>query len=137
MIPTTVSYDDFVSFSVSDETKYPSFTYKLLVLQDRTYGKVDSQDALKQAIYKRLNTERYEHEIYSDDFGVEFNDLIGEHIAYVIPEIERRIRDSLLRDARILRVFDFNFETKKKIVHVTFKCDTVFGEFATETEVIY
>lgn len=138
MIPTVIGTDDYLAdFTISEQTEYPSFTHKLLISQDRVLGNVNGQEAVKQAIYKLLNTERYEHVIYSSNYGVELRDLIGAHVAFVVPEAERRIKDALLWDKRITKVFDFNFDIGKKSIHVTFKCNTIFGELPIETEVMY
>ena len=53
----------------------------------RIQGTVDDLDAVIQTIYKILNTERYEYEIYSWDFGIELVDLYGKDITYVVPEL--------------------------------------------------
>lgn len=139
MIPTVTDYyedlsDDFV---ISELKEQPTFTYRLDYENDKMYGYVDNQEAMKQVIYKILNTERYNHVIYSDNYGVELRDLIGEHIAYVIPEAERRIREALIWDERITSVFDFEFDIGKKSVGITFKCNTIFGEVNIETEINY
>ena len=44
------------------------------------------------------------------DYGVEIKNLIGEHLTYVIPELERVIEEALLQDDRIEEVNNFNFE---------------------------
>lgn len=139
MIPTiTADYEDLIAdFEVVNQKEQPTHTYKLDYMNDRMYGYADGQEAMKQAIYKILNTERYDHVIYSDNYGVELRDLIGEHIAYVIPEAERRIREALIWDERITSVFDFDFDVQKKQVGVTFKCNTIFGEVEIETVVNY
>lgn len=139
MIPTvTTDYEDLIAdFEIVNQTEQPTHTYRLDFVNDRLIGWADGQEAMKQVIYKILNTERYEHVIYSDNYGVELRDLIGEHIAYVIPEAERRIREALMWDERITSVFDFEFEINKKQVDVTFKCNTIFGEVDIETVVYY
>ncbi|MEN7878670.1 DUF2634 domain-containing protein, partial [Clostridioides difficile] len=63
-------------------------------------GICDDVEALKQTIFLILNTERYQHLIYSWNYGVELNDLIGEPISFVIPELERRIKEALIQDDR-------------------------------------
>lgn len=139
MIPViTNNYEDLVAdFELVNKNEQPTYTYKLDYNNNRLIGWTDKQEAMKQAIYKMLNTERYDHVIYSDNYGVELRDLIGEHIAYVIPESERRIREALIWDERIINVFDFKFEVNKKAVGVTFKCNTIFGVIDIETEVNY
>ncbi|OYP38956.1 hypothetical protein CG709_05540 [Lachnotalea glycerini] len=93
---------------------------------------------MKQAIYKILCTERYNYIIYSQDYGIELEELIGQPTSYVIPELERRIIDALMQDDRIIDVYNFEFATpKKNVVTVTFNVDTQFGTLAMEREVEY
>lgn len=105
----------------------PSFTYKLS--EHRVSGYVDELEAYKQAVYKILNTERYEHIIYSWNYGIELKELFGQHIAYVVPELERRIREALMQDDRTVSVSDFQFDTSKfGEVAVKFKATSIYGE---------
>lgn len=105
----------------------PSFTYKLS--EQRVSGYVDELEAYKQAVYKILNTERYEHVIYSWNYGVELKELFGQHIAYVVPELERRIREAIMQDNRTVSVTDFQFDTSKfGEVVVSFKATSIYGE---------
>ena len=106
----------------------PSKTYKLNVDNNTiSGGYIDGLDALKQAVYKILNTERYDYLIYSWNYGVEIKDLIGEHMSFVIPELERVIKEALMQDDRIEDVTDFEFETNKNDVIVKFKVISIEG----------
>lgn len=116
--------------------RQPSFTYKLNAERNKVVGYVDAREAYKQAIYKILNTERYEYVIYSWNYGVELKDLIGMPIYYVIPELERRITEAIEQDDRTVSVGNFNFDTSKRgVVHVTFTATSIFGDEIIETEV--
>lgn len=106
----------------------PSKSYKMYIDDNRINGTCEDLEEVKQTIYKILNTERYEHLIYSWNYGVELADLIGEPISYVLSEIKRRITEALLQDDRITSVSDFEFDTsKKKEVVCTFTVHTIFG----------
>lgn len=114
----------------------PDYTYKLNIEAERIAGYVDELEAYKQAIYKIINTERYDHIIYSRNYGVELKDLFGQSIPYVIPEIERRITEAIEQDDRTESVDSFEFDTSKRgVVHVTFKATSVFGSVNIETDV--
>jgi phage baseplate assembly protein W len=136
MIPSGYSDDDIMKDL--DETSEPSYTYKLDTERDRIIDYCDNLEAVKQAIYKILGTERYDYVIYSQNYGIELEELIGEPTSYVIPELERRITEALMQDDRILAVYDFEFDTpKKNVVTVTFSVDTDFGTTEIEREVEY
>lgn len=112
--------------------------YKLLRLDNRINGTTDEIEAMGQVIYKILNTERYEHLIYSWDYGIELDDLFGEPISYVCPELQRRIIEALTADDRIEFIDTFEFDTsKKRVVTVSFIVHTIFGEIGTEKAVDY
>lgn len=68
---------------------------------------------MKQTIYCILNTERFEHLIYSWNYGIELKHLIGENTTFAIPELERVIQEALLQDDRISEVNNFDFKVEK------------------------
>ena len=57
--------------------------YKLHIEENVINGLTDGIEAMKQVIYKILNTDRYEYLIYSWNYGIELNDLFGEHPSFV------------------------------------------------------
>ena len=113
----------------------PSLTYALDIEHGRIRGRVDNAEALRQAIYLILNTERYAYLIYSRNYGVELRELIGKPKEYAIPEIKRCIKEALLQDDRIISVDSFEFETGKKTVHVKFTVHSIFGDLETEVDI--
>lgn len=137
MLPTKYNgQDDLQNFELVTGENMPTHTYKLRIEEKRIQGFTDEQEAMKQAIYKILQTERYQYpQVYSDNYGVELWDLIGQPIPYVLPEIERRITEALTWDERILSVGNFNFDVQKSKVHTTFTAHTVFGDLDLETAV--
>lgn len=118
------------------EAEYPNRTYKITSDKQRISGYVDELEALKQAIYLILNTERYKFPIYSWDYGVELIDLFGKPIPYVKSEIKRRVGEALIQDNRVERCSDFEFQTlDKRKLHVTFTVHTIYGTLASDLEV--
>ncbi|WP_410744525.1 DUF2634 domain-containing protein, partial [Clostridium neonatale] len=97
-------------------TEVPSKTFKLNANTNRINGTIDELEAVKQAIYLRLNTEKYDYIIYSWNYGVETKDLFGEDITYVYPELQRRITEALTQDDRINSVDAFSYEKVKNKV---------------------
>ena len=113
----------------------PSKTFFIDFINNKVVGTVDGVEAVKQAVFLILNTERYENMVYDWDYGFETQDLIGMPIGYIYPELKRRIEEALTQDDRIESVEDFNFEKNGTIVTVTFTVTTNQGAFETETEV--
>lgn len=106
----------------------PTKTYRLNIERNNVSGYVDNLEAVKQVIYKILNTERFKSEIYSWNYGIELQDLIGEPKEYVYPELKRRITEALTQDDRITGVDAFMFVSRKNEAHVTFTVHTIYGD---------
>ena len=113
-------------------TTLPSRTLKMDHDWKTITGTIDQIQAVEQAVFLILTTERYQWLIFSWDYGVELQNLIGKDPEYCIPEIERRIREALLQDDRITAVQDFQFEINKKQVLATFTVVSIFGEINVE-----
>lgn len=107
----------------------PSKTYSLT--RDRITGFIDGLDAMKQAVWKRLMTERYVYDIYDDTYGLQTADLIGKDYSYVMGKLQRRIKEALLYDDRISDVNDFQFKQSKDFLWVGFNVVTIFGELTS------
>ena len=96
----------------------PSLTW--ILLDDHFVGQSDGADAFAQSLETILNTERYEHDIFSDNYGSELNDLIGMPDDYCRAVIPQRIEDALMQDDRVQSVQDFKFESQKDKIFVRF-----------------
>ena len=123
-----------ISIELSPEKSIEtSRTYK--IIGNKIQGFTDELEALKQAIYKVLNTERYEYPIYSFNYGIELESLIGKDKIYVQIELKRRIRECLLRDDRITEVDNFKFEFNGDQLKCTFDVHSIFGNITVSQEV--
>ena len=124
MIP---SKNSILSTDLEIQTQ-PSKNYKMHIEQNVISGLCDELEAMKQVIYKILNTERYQYIIYSWNYGIELLDLYGEPVTYVCPELERRIKEALVQDDRINDVNNFEFDlTEKRTIKVKFAVHTIYG----------
>ena len=99
--------------------------------KDRIASYIDGIDAMKQAVWKRLMTEKYVYDIYDDTYGLQTVDLIGKDYIYVASELEHRIRETLLYDDRITDVNSFEFKRGPDHVWVGFNVVTIFGELSS------
>lgn len=113
----------------------PTNTHKIIIDKDRVSGYTDGLDAMRQAVYLILSTERYSYPIYSWNYGIELKDLFGKQMNYVIPVLKQRIEDALSQDDRITSVENFEFETNKNTLTTTFTVKTTQGDFETSMEV--
>lgn len=98
-------------------------------------GMTDGLEALRQAVFLLLQTEAGRWPVYSDKYGVELAGLFGRPSAYVIPEVERRLREALLHDERVCGVEDFHFVQQGSRLAVSFVVKSIYGELALKTEV--
>lgn len=112
----------------------PTKTYK--IINGRIAGYTDGLDAMRQAIDKLLNTERFAYLIYSENYGVELEDLIGEQMDLVKSEIERVVTEAIETDDRVISVDNFLIinETIDALT-ISFDVATVFGNISIEREV--
>lgn len=113
----------------------PSLCHRMIFDTGHISGECDGLEAVKQAIYNILNTERYQYIIYSWNYGVELQGLFGMPVDYVAAEAERRITEALMQDDRITAVDNFEFEEGRKKLSVTFTVHTKYGDVQGEKEV--
>ena len=112
-----------------------SYTYNINRNTNRISGYIDDKDAIIQAIYLILQTERYESMIYNWYYGVEFDGLIGKQRDYVTSELQRVIREALTEDDRILEVSDFEITYTEDSALIVFLVETNIGDITVEWEV--
>ena len=129
MTPNT---DDILLNNIEEVTEQTSKTFYLNIEKNTISNFCDGIEAMKQAIYCILNTERFEHLVYSWNYGIELKHLIGENTTFVIPELERVITEALLQDTRITEVNNFEFEINKNSITAKFKVITTVGEIESE-----
>lgn len=105
----------------------PSRTYKLHYEEGRIVGFTDGIDAVKQAVFKILNTSRGDHYIYNYDYG--FQPMLNLDAAAFQVETRRQLVDALLQDDRILSVDDISFSFDGDSTLITFTVVSIFGAF--------
>lgn len=133
LLPDTAT-DESGAISVAMTPTQPNKTYKMMIDTDRIQGTItDDLEAVKQAIYKIINTERYKFLIYSWNYGIELENLFGKPIPYVLPEIPRRIKEALTQDDRIKDVlgFDLTYNRKGDVLS-KFTVVTIYGNLEIE-----
>ena len=119
---------DYEVISNIDTTK----TYKLS--SDKIQGFTDELEALEQAIYKMLGTEKYEHPIYSFSYGIDLESLIGKDSVYVQIELKRRIKECLFKDDRITDVSNFQFTVTGDEMLCVFDVQSIYGNMTIQQE---
>lgn len=110
----------------------PSLTWKLDFDRGRVNGKIDQLEAVKQAVYKALQTDRYWYLIYSDDYGHELSTLIGDSPAFMQSELKRMVEEALLVDERIESVDMLDLTINGDQLVYSFRVNSIFGSFDEE-----
>ena len=116
-----------------DEEDLPTNTF--LAYAEQIEGMDDSLEAMRQAVHIILTTKRFNHQIYTENFGIELDDLIGEEPDYIESVFPDRIREAFSIDDRILSEQNFVFNTVGDTMTITFEVVTVFGTFSEEVEI--
>lgn len=115
-----------------EEIIQPSKTYKINFENGRIVGFCEDVEALKQAIYLILNTERYQYLIYSNDYGSELKNSIGKDKDITESEYKRKIKEALMQDDRINNVDNFIFNYDKDGVEAMFTVFSIYANFQVE-----
>ncbi len=126
-------YDDVLTQGVT-VVEQPTRTYRLRFDGQPSWGRVSGLDAMKQAVFLILHTERFTYAIYSWNYGVELAGLLGEGLApYWQAQLQGRIEEALLADDRILQVEGFTFTRRGKgRLLVSFTVHTTQGDVESE-----
>jgi hypothetical protein len=119
-----------------EETLQPSLTYKLDLVNGRIGAvDVDGLEAVRQAVLKILSTLRFEHLIYSSDYGNEADVGAVRGRAVFETEIERWVKEALKQDDRIISVTQFRFSYDLDTALVRFVVESDYGNYTDELEV--
>lgn len=114
----------------------PGLTYQVDWERGVITGMIDGLDSIRQAVLKILNTERYQYLIYSEDYGTEWQQILGQDHLFVRAEIQRMITEALLQDDRIEQIMDFQtYWTSGEDIRVSFTVQTRYGSFQINEEV--
>lgn len=134
LIPTANSGG--LQMEVISPADQPTKTYRIDFEKNRILGYVDGQDAMRQAIYKVLMTDRYKHLIYSWNYGTEWEAVQGKSWGVVESELKRIIKESLLADSRILEIRNFEIsKISSRVFAASFVAETIFGDVEISEEV--
>lgn len=128
--PVTAALETTVTASAAS----PGLTYRLDWEQKRISGRVDGLEAVKQAALKVLQTSRYEHLIYSPDYGTEWNLVLGQDRLLARPELRRLVSEALLQDERIQELRDVEIVWNGDTVSFSCTAVTIYGDVELRKE---
>lgn len=118
-----------------EELVLPNNTWNIDFDKNVVTVSITDLEAIRQTVLLILASERYEFEIYSDQYGMELMDLFGENMQYVMSELKRRVIEALTQDDRITDVSGFEYTKDKRTLRAKFIVTCDIGQFEAETEV--
>ena len=136
LLPNQATVTIGQTVEITPAADHPTRTDKVDFDAGRVAGFTDETEAMKQAIFKILQTERFSFLIYSWNYGIELNSIVGKSYPVFSSEIKRVITEALMVDSRITYVTDFQVEQiDKRTARVSFTAETIFGEIPIERTV--
>lgn len=132
---TTLPQSDFNFSSGIVFRDQPSLTWEKDPVTLRLRGRCDNYAAVRQAVEVIVNVERFHWQIYSPNFGIELDGLLGTEPGYAASELRRRLSDAFLPDSRILGIADFLYTFQDSVLTASVTVSTVFGSVETSVEV--
>ena len=106
----------------------PSLTWIADPVTHRIRGRGDGWEAVRQAVEIILHVERFRWQIYTPNFGTDYDGLLGTEPGYAASELQRRLEDAFLPDSRILGMKDFTWSFSGVSLSASFTVRTVFGD---------
>lgn len=111
-------------------------TFKIDFDKGQISGNLDEFEALKQAVKLYLSVPRFEHIIYTRNYGHDLNETIGKSREYLMGVCKRYIREALMVDDRIINVDEFELSNLgEDSFLISFKVVSIYGEFVENKEV--
>ena len=104
-----------------------AFLHMVCQSRNRASGMADGFTAVKQAVEILFSVERFLWQIYSPNFGMEWEGLVGQNPGYVALEIQRRAKDAIRTDRRMTEITDFSYQVNGDSLTVEFTVQTVYG----------
>lgn len=136
MIPKN-NFNTIIGDIEKDSLTYKNKTYKIDFKNKVISGYIDELESVKQTVYSILSSERYEYLIYSFDYGVELQDLIGEDMLYVKADIHRRVEEALKQDDRVVSVDNPQITEEGDCLYYRATVTTIYGDLEVKKEVGY
>lgn len=112
----------------------PSLTYRMDWENKRIIGQLDGLEAAQQAVVKVLRTERYDHLIYSFEYGTEWRLVLGQDRLLARAELRRMITEALLQDERITGIDHLEAAFSGDKLSVSCQVATTYGSFQLRKE---
>lgn len=129
MIPASDTSDQMFRRGIKRKTS-PIKTWKLHIDKMRLEGHItDEIEAVKQMVYKCINTEKGHFVIYPT-FGVQKKDLFYRPKLWAYTKLKYRLREALMLDDRVTDVDEFVYHRRESVKNdlvMSFTVRTIYG----------
>lgn len=135
LLPSWV--ENIQAVSDAEDTLQAPVEYGIDFTSGRMTGrKVTEKEAIKCWIWNCIKTERYKYAIYSDQYGVELEQYIGQvpEREYIQTDIQQDITDALMQNQYITAVHDFNITFGDDDINIALTVDTLYGPIEYKDE---
>lgn len=98
---------------------------------------VEGLEAIKVWIWNCLHTERYRYAIYSWQYGVEYEQYIGETITdeYLQSDCQVETEEAMLVNPYITGITDFSATLEGSVLRIVFTVETTLGDMEVDAYV--
>ncbi|MCB2310644.1 DUF2634 domain-containing protein [Clostridium tagluense] len=145
ILPLIYVQEDIKTEIIKNIARGKSFNFDFVtgdfVLKNGKVEELTGLESLEIWIIKLLKTEKHKFKIYktaqTDNYGITLMDLAHSDNSYFVIkcEIQREIKEELLKNAEILSVSDFVFTREKRTLTVAFTVKSIYGP--SKSEVIF
>lgn len=99
------------------------------IFEDGSPKIVSGNEAIKVWVYKAIKTTRYQHEIYSWDYGCEIESLIGRgfQLGFIEAETKRFIREALNVNPYITHINKIDVTFEGATLRASVYLETIYG----------
>lgn len=143
ILPNSMNYEDveFTPTENVDYSDYYEYAYdfknnELLTDENGRHYFVYGNEAIKIWIYKTMLTSRFKYSAYSDNYGTEIFELVGEVISskFKKEEIKRYITEAIMVHPLITSITKIDIEQKRENTVVTVYYHTIFNDIMESVE---
>lgn len=114
-------------------------TYRMDFRNKRIIGMTDGLEAANQGLLKAIQTRRYAHQIYDDQYGCDIMNKIGNidlSRVYFESDIPAMLNDAFSNMEEIIGIEDIQFDLSGgDSAYVSFSAATIFGDTIVEGDI--
>lgn len=114
---------------IGERQMMPSKTYAYNIETGEFGRAIDKEATIEQAFIKAINTKRFVHVIYNNDYGNESDSVMGRGFSeeFIKSELLRLVRESFVYDDRVIDITNFKLDRHYDEAYVSCTIETRIG----------